>query len=88
MNDAVTTLTERGQVSVPALIRKQAKLLPGQSLRWEFVSERELRVVIEGPPTRKPSAAAMIGFARQINPGLPETTAEMLALLRVGEVDE
>jgi bifunctional DNA-binding transcriptional regulator/antitoxin component of YhaV-PrlF toxin-antitoxin module len=87
MDDMTTTLTERGQTSVPAAIRKQAGLAPGQALRWEFVSEHELRVVIREVAITPPNSVSMIGFARRVNPGLPPTTAAMLELLRAGETD-
>lgn len=87
MDDMTTTLTERGQTSVPAAIRKQAGLAPGQALRWEFVSEHELRVIIPEDIKTPPNAVSMIGFARRIIPGLPATTAAMLELLRAGEAD-
>lgn len=83
-----TTLTERGQVSVPAALRKRADLRPGQALRWEYVNEHELRVVIAEIPQQEPSAVAMIGFAHHVSAGLPRTTAEMLKILRAGEADE
>ena len=60
MDDMTTTLTERGQTSVPAAIRKQAGLAPGQALRWEFVSEHELRVFIPEDAKTPPNAVAMI----------------------------
>lgn len=87
MDDMTTTLTERGQTSVPAAIRKQAGLAPGQALRWEFVSEHELRVIIPEDIKTPPNAVSMIGFARRSTPGLPTTTAAMLGLLRAGEAD-
>lgn len=83
-----TTLTERGQTSVPAAIRKRAGMTAGQALRWEFVSKHELRVILPEDAKTPPNAVAMIGFARRLNPGLPATTAAMLELLRAGEADE
>jgi len=40
----VCTLTERGQVSMPAALRRQMHLKAGQRLRWEAVSDTELRI--------------------------------------------
>lgn len=34
-----TTVTERGQVSIPAAIRKQFKLEPGMGLEWLVLPE-------------------------------------------------
>ena len=87
MDDMTTTLTDRGQTSVPAAIRRKAKLAPGQALLWEFISDHELRVVIPENVKTPPSAVAMIGYARRLNPGLPATTARMMEILRAGEVD-
>lgn len=39
-----TTLTDRGQTAVPAHIRKQLKLKPGQKLEW--VSDGQLVYVM------------------------------------------
>ena len=39
----VTVVTERGQVSIPAELRKALGLTKGQRLIWERVSDRELR---------------------------------------------
>lgn len=83
----ITTLTERGQVSVPAALRKRADLRPGQALRWEYVNAHEFRVVIAEAPEPAPSAVTMIGFAHHVNAGVPHTTAEVLRILRAGEAD-
>lgn len=79
----ITTVTDRGQVSIPAHLRKELELGKGQQLRWEKVGEHELRIVIlEAPQPR--GARAMRGFARTFR---DETrpTAEWMAELRAGE---
>ena len=82
MNTLITTVTERGQVSIPSEIRKQLGLEPGQRLEWVVVSDRECRVV-RSAGRRVASARAMLGFARQFRPVRP--TRAWLADLREGE---
>ncbi len=85
MRDVVTTLTERGQVSLPAAIRKAMRLQPGQRLRWQQVSDRECRLVIEGDDAA-PGPLAVLGYARRLRPGVaPRSTAAWMKELRAGE---
>jgi AbrB family looped-hinge helix DNA binding protein len=88
MKGVFTTLTERGQVSMPASLRRQLGLRPGQSLMWERISDDECRVRI----VRKPEAGiakSMRGFMKrfQADSNLPKTTAGWMKLLREGERD-
>ena len=86
MKGVLTTLTERGQVSMPASLRKQLQLKPGQRLLWEKVSDDECRVRIVRH--REPGPAkSMRGFMKrfQEETGLPKTTAGWMKLLREGE---
>ena len=78
----VTTLTERGQVSVPAAVRKHLRLSPGTRLRWEELSEGECLVTVEraGPGA---GARAMLGYAAEFRK--PRRTAEWMRELRDGE---
>lgn len=83
MKTLTTTLTERGQVSVPSAIRKKMHLKPGQHLIWQAVTDSECRVVVE-ETTRKPRGAkAMLGFGKQFGP--QKTTEEWMKELREGE---
>ena len=41
-----STLTERGQISIPASLRKSMNLKPGQKLRFTEISESEFRVTV------------------------------------------
>ena len=78
----VTTLTERGQVSMPSSLRREMGLRPGQPLLWKRVSDREVRVTVPG----KGEIRSMRGFIKKFHrPSLPSTTAEWLKLLREGE---
>ena len=79
-----TTITERGQVSIPAELRREMKLTPGQTVLWEKVSATECRLVIEPRKAIKPDPVAAIGFAKRH--GLPaRTTAGWMKILREGE---
>lgn len=79
----ITVVTDRGQVSIPAHLRKELALSKGQRLLWQKKGDRELRIVVLEPPA--PSGAqAMRGFARRFR-AEPRTTAEWMAALREGE---
>ena len=79
-----TTITERGQVSIPAEIRREMHLTPGQSLIWERVSATECRVIVSAPSRVKPDPVAALNFAREH--GLETMpTDEWMRILREGE---
>ncbi len=81
-----TTVTERGQVSIPAELRREMQLTPGRTVHWEKVSDTECRLRVERPPVIKPDPVAAIGFAKRH--GLPQrATAEWMEILREGEED-
>ncbi len=82
MRSTVTRVTDRGQVSVPASVRKRLGLEPGTRLAWEPVSDRECRVVVEAP-VRPEGPLAVLGFARSFR--ATRTTAAWLRDLRAGE---
>lgn len=79
----ITVVTDRGQVSIPAHLRKELALTKGQRLLWQKTGQRELRVVVLEPPAPR-SAQAMRGFARRFRSD-PRTTDEWMAELREGE---
>lgn len=81
MNDS--TITERGQVSVPAGLRRSMGLRPGQQLHWEQVSDREIRVSL--PQDKPPGPLAMLGYARNLRDTPPRPTADWMRELREGE---
>jgi len=84
MNACTTVVTERGQVSIPAAIRKELDLKPGQPLVWEKLSDRECLVRV--PRKKKPlGAKAMLGFAARFRGEKGRPTAEWMADLRAGE---
>ena len=84
MNALVTVVTERGQTSIPAKIRKQMNLKPGQKLRWQKVGDNECRV-FHDCSEETPGPIAMLGFARKFNPQDARTTDEWMRELREGE---
>ena len=79
----ITVVTDRGQVSIPAHLRRELSLSKGQRLLWKKTGERELRIVILESPAPG-GAQAMRGFARRFR-AEPRTTAEWMAELREGE---
>ncbi|HEY0791298.1 MAG TPA: AbrB/MazE/SpoVT family DNA-binding domain-containing protein [Chthoniobacterales bacterium] len=81
-----TTITERGQVSIPAALRRDMHLEAGQMVVWEQLSATECRLIIEKPRKVTPDPFAAIGFAQRH--GMPAaTTEEWLKILREGEED-
>ncbi len=79
----ITVVTDRGQVSIPAHLRKELALTKGQRLLWQKTGQRELRVVVLEPSPPQ-GAQAMRGFARRFR-SEPRTTGEWMAELREGE---
>ena len=84
MDILITTLTERGQTSVPATIRKHLGLRPGSQLRWQEVSDHECRLIIDDGADL-PDPMAMIGYARQFRE--TRRTEDWMRELREGETD-
>lgn len=85
MKTHVTTLTERGQISIPADFRAGLGLHPGQKLLWTEDGDRALRLTVCEPPQRR-SAADMLGYARTFRE--TRSTAEWMKELREGEEDD
>jgi bifunctional DNA-binding transcriptional regulator/antitoxin component of YhaV-PrlF toxin-antitoxin module len=84
--DNITTVTERGQTSVPASLRRLADLKPGQRLRWEQVSRFEFRVTI-APGEEVPGPLGVLGYALKFRDGREASSDQILAELREGELD-
>ena len=79
-----TTITQRGQVSIPAQLRRDMNLQPGQTMVWEKVSAKECRLIIEPRPAITPDPVRALKFASEH--GLPQRRSdEVLAELREGE---
>ena len=81
MNDSL--ITERGQVSIPAGLRKAMGLSPGQRLHWEQVSEREIRVSLRDEKPTGP--LSVLGYARRFRSDPARRTADWMNELRAGE---
>lgn len=78
-----TTVTERGQVSVPASLRKAMGLHPGRKLHWVQVSDREIRISLQEEKPEGP--LAVLGYARRMRKTPPRSTANWMSELREGE---
>lgn len=77
-----STLTERGQISVPASLRKAMKLRPGQRFHWERISDREIRVSVEAD--RPSGPLSVLGYAQKLRKGRRRTD-DWMRELREGE---
>jgi AbrB family looped-hinge helix DNA binding protein len=80
MAEIATTLTDRGQVSMPAAIRRELGLRPGQTLLWKRLSEDEVRVKVP-----RGDGASVRGFMKKFVGNGPRTTAAWMRILREGE---
>jgi AbrB family looped-hinge helix DNA binding protein len=78
----VSVITERGQVSIPAQLRKELALAKGQRLLWEKTGEHEIRVTVLPEPEPQ-GAIAMLGFAKRFRS--TRQTQDWMAELREGE---
>lgn len=83
MAKVTTTLTERGQISVPAILRKQLHMHRGQQLVWEMVSDHECRVLVVDD-SKPVGAKKMLGFARRLRKKA-RSTRDWMKELREGE---
>jgi bifunctional DNA-binding transcriptional regulator/antitoxin component of YhaV-PrlF toxin-antitoxin module len=78
----VSIVTERGQVSIPAQLRKELALVKGQRLHWERAGENEIRVTVLSAPEAQ-GAVAMLGFAKRFR--TTRLTEDWMKELREGE---
>ena len=83
-DDMITSVTERGQTSVPAKLRRRAGLRAGKRLHWYPVSDREFRIVVE-TPEESPGPLAVLGWAARFNRHVGPTSDEAMRELREGE---
>ena len=79
----ISVVTERGQVSIPADLRRQLRLDSGQRLLWEKVSDVELRVRAFSAPAPA-GALSVLGYARRFRKRA-RTTRGWMTELRAGE---
>ena len=85
MKTHVTTLTERGQVSIPADFRAEVGLKPGDKLLWSTSGDKALLITTCEIPKRK-SFRSAIGYAKSFCKTM--STAEWMKILREGEEDD
>jgi AbrB family looped-hinge helix DNA binding protein len=78
-----STLTERGQISIPSSLRKAMNLRPGQRLIFTAVSDHEFRVLKRNDAP--PGPMAMLGYARRLREGPARRTSDWMRELREGE---
>lgn len=83
MKTEVTRVTERGQVSIPAAVRKRLGLVAGRRVCWEVLSDQACRITAVDACAARVGAAAMLGFARTFRK--TRTTAAWMRELRAGE---
>jgi AbrB family looped-hinge helix DNA binding protein len=84
MKTMITTVTERGQISIPSAIRRSLGVSPGERLIWEASGEHECRVRrLKVTPIK--GAMAMRGFAKSFREVRP--TEDWLREIREGEAD-
>ncbi len=88
MNDKInlSTLTERGQLSMPASLRRKARLKAGQKLIWRWISDREFKVTVQ-PLTTAPGPMAALGFARKFSKSKGLSSDAALKEIRAGDRD-
>ncbi len=82
MKTLVTKITERGQTSIPAPIRRRMQLQRGARILWRAVSDRECTIVVQGPPPVE-GPVSMLGYARTFRS--TRSTGEWMKELREGE---
>ena len=78
-----TTVTERGQTSIPSRLRHEHKVEAGTELVWEPVGPDEWKVHIKRKRESKANPLAMLGYASKSRPA--RSTASWLRQLRAGE---
>ena len=81
-----TTLTVKGQVTIPKTIRDHLRLVPGDQIEFEFADDGSVRMRPTVAASRKPARskfAALVGRRRQGG-----RTAELMEMLRGYEADQ
>ena len=84
MKTTVTRITERGQTSVPASIRRRLQLTMGARIMWQPVSDHECRITVQKSGTVE-GPLAVLGFARTFRE--TRATADWMKELRAGDAD-
>lgn len=79
-----TRVTERGQTSIPSVIRREAQLKKGHGLQWEMVSNREFRVWVIAAEEKKNIRQAL-GYAKKNSQFKKMNSDQVLKYLRSAE---
>ena len=79
----MTTLTERGQISIPAELRQRLGLKAGDAVDWSQIGPDDLHLHIVRPINRPLGAKAMLGWARTFR--ATRSTQSWMDELREGE---
>lgn len=66
---------------MPASLRRELGLRPGQTLLWKRVSDTEVRIQVP----KRGQKASVRGAMKKFLPHGPTTTADWMKLLREGE---
>jgi len=85
-DDQQSTITERGQVSIPARLRKKLQLKPGQVLAWAVLGPLQLSVTVVDAED-SPGPLAALGYLKQRFGGPQLRTNEVMNELRDGDED-
>lgn len=78
----ISVVTERGQVSIPAELRRELALGKGRRLLWEKAADSEIRIMVL-PEYEPQGGIRMLGFARRFRK--TRSTADWMTELREGE---
>lgn len=82
MKTLITKVTERGQVSIPAIVRSRVGWKPGTKLVWEITGDESVQLSVRDETPAK-SCHDVRGFAKSFRS--PRRTAEWMQELREGE---
>lgn len=87
MNDKyITVIGERGQISVPAALRRLLRLKPGQRVHWQANAQGQIRLkVLSASPA--PGPRAVFGYAQRFSPSRRKSSDQVLRELRAGDRD-
>lgn len=85
MKTHVCTLTESGQISIPANFHAERGLKPGDKLPWNASGDKAL-LVTTVETTKRKSFKSAIGNAKTFRKTM--STGEWMKILREGEEDD
>jgi antitoxin PrlF len=75
----MTTLTSKGQVTIPKRLREHLRLKPGAEVQFEVIDDGRV-VIFAKSKTSKSRFAKLVGHAKGKGPDM--TTDEIMALTR------